>query len=66
MNTTQPRLPKFRRDLSVSAAYLTVSTKPIRRTVEMTVNVDIDSRGHVVGVEFLTWPPPPVAKENGR
>jgi hypothetical protein len=44
-------------DFDASAAYLSVrTTTPVDRTITTTVNVDLDERGEIVGIEFLTWP----------
>ena len=41
-------------DLNAGASYLTLTDKPIVRTVQAgPVNVDLDAQGEAVGVEFL-------------
>jgi len=41
-------------DANANAAYLTLSDKPVTRTVQAgPVNVDLDAQGEAVGVEFL-------------
>ena len=41
-------------DLDARASYLTLTDKPVARTVQAgPVNVDLDADGEAVGVEFL-------------
>lgn len=41
-------------DADANAAYLTLTDKPVARTVQAgPVNVDLDAQGEAVGVEFL-------------
>ncbi len=41
-------------DADANAAYLTLTDKPVARTVQAgPVNVDLDAQGEAVGVEFM-------------
>lgn len=47
-------MPKWTVDADARASYLTLTDKPIVRTVQAgPVNVDLDAQGEAVGVEFL-------------
>lgn len=51
------RLPQWTDDPTLGNPYLYVSDQPhVRRTVEMTVLVDLAADDAVVGIEFLDWP----------
>ena len=54
MASTARRRRYWSVDLNAGVSYLTLTDKPIVRTVQAgPVNVDLDAQGEAVGVEFL-------------